>query len=359
MTDLLTHADEILIQTRQTHTGKSLGLLTLNRPKALNALNHNMIQMLYTTLAQWQNDPNIVLVVIQGIGERGFCAGGDIKSVYHNGPTGCSKSLDFFRDEYRLNRLIFHYSKPYVALVHGVTMGGGIGVSLHGSHRVGSPDLVLAMPETTIGFFPDVGGTYFLPRCPGNLGVYLGLTGTRIQIADALHMGLIDAQVEASHYPDLIDALCTLPTALPTQEIKTQITETIQTFETRPLDPPTLPVLQNRLDQCFQPTTVSEILAALRSEPQVFFQETADLLLQKSPISLCVTRKALHQAKNLSFDEAMKIEYQLTQGFLKHKDFYEGIRATLIDKDNQPQWEYASLVEAEKSNFSDYFLTSA
>jgi len=185
----------------------AVGLITLNRPSALNALTRDMCLRMSEQLRQWARDEKISLVVVRGAGDRAFCAGGDIKALYESGKAGTRYVTDFYADEYRLNTLIKEYSKPYVALIDGITMGGGVGVSVHGSHRVAGDKTVFAMPETGIGLFPDVGGSYFLPRLPGALGMYLALTGARLKTADALYAGIATHYVPSVRHHALLDGL--------------------------------------------------------------------------------------------------------------------------------------------------------
>jgi enoyl-CoA hydratase len=197
---------EILFEKMPGQVG-ALGLITLNRPQALNALSHEMIIKMYQQLIHWKEDAEVKAIVIQGAGEKAFCAGGDIRKVYDAKNDEALTMKQFFWDEYRLNSLIHHYSKPYIALLNGITMGGGVGVSLHGSHRVATEKFLFAMPETGIGFFPDIGGSYFLSRCKGRMGIYLGLTGARIKAADALYLNIANHFVGAEKLAELISVL--------------------------------------------------------------------------------------------------------------------------------------------------------
>ncbi len=198
----MTSDPEILFEQRG-----AVGLVTLNRPKALNALTHGMVVVMKAMLDEWAVDPAIGIVVVRGAGEKAFCAGGDIRAIAKSGRAGTSYALDFWHDEYILNATIKHYPKPYLALIHGIVMGGGVGVSVHGRYRVACETTLFAMPETGIGFFPDVGGSYFLPRCPGELGMYLALTGARLKVADAHYCGVASHIVPQTRWGNLLDAL--------------------------------------------------------------------------------------------------------------------------------------------------------
>jgi enoyl-CoA hydratase len=309
-----------------------LGLLTLNRPKKLNALNVEMCAAIDSQLTEWQNDDDVKAIIIRGNGERAFCAGGDIASVYHNGRENFEQSLEFFRLEYQMNKRIFHYNKPYIALMHGVTMGGGLGVSVHGSCRIADPEFVMAMPETAIGFYPDVGGSYFLSRARGELGTYLGLTGARIDAASAHHVGLVDYAVPYDCFDELVAEFI----ASPLDDIS-MIDGLVSTFSVQ-MHAPKLLEYEATINQCFAKNSIEEIFTALKNQNTAWADEVISSLEKKSPTSLRATLKQIRQANGLSFDDCMASELKLTAQMLQSQDFYEGIRAAVIDKDNQPQW---------------------
>lgn len=326
--------DEVIFQTLEGKQG-NIGLITLNRPPVLNALNLAMCQSIDAHLARWAMQDDIKAVVIRGEGERAFCAGGDVRHVYALGPERSKESLAFFEHEYRMNHRIFHFPKPYIALLHGVTMGGGLGVSLHGSHCIGSEDLMFAMPETGIGYFPDVGGSYFLPRLSGKMGWYLGLTGDRINCADACFIGAIKGCVPREKFDALLSALQETPFS------QTSIDDVISAFSKDP-GVSTIALKQSQIDHCFSVDNV-EMLVAELSDHDEFESTIKKTLLSNSPTSLQLTFELLKRGTDLNFDQCMQMEYQLCQFFLKSHDFYEGVRAAVIDKDRKPVWRPAAL----------------
>lgn len=329
----------------------NLGLVTLNRPKALNALTHDMVITLYEQLIAWEREPDIKAVMVQGAGEKAFCAGGDIRNIYDAQHDPDLLIKGFFWDEYRLNHRIFYYQQPYIALLDGITMGGGVGISVHGSHRIATERFVFAMPETSIGFFPDVGGSYFLPRCPGEMGTYLGLTGERIKTADAIYLGLVNHFVPSDKMPDLIDAIATSNLGNVAPEIISQMIETASV----PGGDPPLAAHRNDIDYCFQFDSVEEILIALRQRKNEWCEKTAELLLTKSPTSLKVTLQQLRNGRNLNLDQCLQMEYRMVMRFLQNHDLYEGIRAIIVEKDQKPKWEPNQLRDVTKEMVAAYF----
>lgn len=329
----------------------NIGLVTLNRPKALNALTHDMVIELYEQLGEWQTDPEIKAIMIQGAGDKAFCAGGDIRKIYEAKNDKELSIKQFFWDEYRLNHRIFHYPKPYISLLDGITMGGGVGVSIHGAYRIATERFVFAMPETSIGFFPDVGGSYFLPRCPGETGIYLGLTGDRIKTGDAIYLELVNYFVSVERLPDLIDSLATNYMGEDSTE---KIVELIKAAKTADGHPP-LAEYRNDIDYCFKFDTVEEIFKALEHRKNPWCEATLQTLKTKSPTSLKVTLKQLRNGKKLSFDECLKMEYRMDMRFLRGHDLYEGIRAVLIDKDQKPQWKPSDLSQITDAEVDAYF----
>ncbi len=310
-----------------------LAVVTLNRPAALNALTLEMCRVYEHQLAAWTSDEAVRAVLIAGAGERAFCAGGDVLAIWRAGKAGGSLSADFFRAEYRMNRRIKVFPKPHVALLDGVTMGGGVGISLHGSHRIATERTLFAMPETGIGLFPDVGATHFLSRLPGGLGLYLGLTGTRLKAADALYAGIATHFMPAERLADFERALTGHP----------DIDAVLADFAA---DPGPAPLAAHRpaIERCFQGDSLDALLEALAREPGDWAAKTlAGLTGRCSPTSLKITFEALRRAATMDFDAAMVMEYRLSQACMAGHEFYEGIRALLIDKDNRPAWEPATL----------------
>jgi enoyl-CoA hydratase/carnithine racemase len=315
-----------------------LGLITLDRPKALNALTLGMIREMEKTIPHWEKDPAIKAVILRGAGDRAFCAGGDVTGLYremHDNPSGTLRR-DFFREEYIVNRRIYRYAKPWISLIDGIDMGGGVGLSVHGSHSVASEKFLFAMPETTIGLFPDVGGGYFLSRLPGALGVYLALSSHRLRAADALWAGIVDAYVPSARLGDLQAALGAADLEGPDAHGK--VDAVIARFA-EPAGRPTLPALMPDIDRCFSAESVGEIVAKLKKYPGEWAQKQLGALLKLSPLSMSITFEQLRRCANRSFEDAMTIEYRMAQAAMRpDHDFFEGVRALLIDKDQAPKW---------------------
>lgn len=330
--------------------GGDLGVITLNRPAALNSLNHNMIHVMHAELLNWAQADHIKAVVIRAVEGRAFCAGGDLRLTYDRIKKHDPVMTEFFRDEYQLNRTIFHYPKPYIALLDGITMGGGVGISIHGSHRVATDRLLFAMPETGIGFFPDVGGTYFLPRLPGRTGYYLGLTGARINSDDCVGLGLAQLKVAPESLPKILAALAqeTFPSDSPET-----VTEILSCFKV-PVSPQ-LPAHQSAIDTCFSHASMEDIQKALEQSTDTVCQEAASHIRKKSPSSLKITLRALQAGKRLDFDACMRQEFRLVTRFLQGHDFAEGIRAVIIDKDQSPRWQPDTLSAVDEREVEKYF----
>lgn len=312
-----------------------LGLVTLNRPQALHALTHDMIRSLYAQLHAWATDSDIHAVIIRAGEGRAFCAGGDVRGLYESGLKNREAPLHFFRDEYRLNHFIAHYPKPYVPLVHGFTFGGGVGISLHSSYAVASEDFVFSMPETTIGFFPDVGASHILSQCQDGYGIYLGLTGARLNAKEALALKLIRAIVPLTQFDALIHSL--LKADL-TQHPEAQIERCIQMHQ---LHCDVELEHAQEIKHCFEAASMTQIKTMLAHTQTVWAETTLQQLQQKSPTSLAVTLEQLKRARMCSLDECLNMDYALTYHFMQHQDFFEGVRALLIDKDKNPRWAEA------------------
>lgn len=322
----------------------AVGLITLNRPQALNALTHAMCVEMKAQLEDWANDSAVKFVVIRGEGERAFCAGGDIRALYESGRAKTPYALDFYRDEYRLDAAVRHYPKPYISLLHGIVMGGGVGVSVNGINRVGDDSLVFAMPETGIGLFPDVGGSYFLPRLPGEIGMYLALTGARLDVMDALYAGIVTRYVPAANTEDLLNNLAN-GTPFPFA-----VGDLVGTATTAPLA-----AHRATIDKCFSGNSVEEILSRLDAEGSEWAAELVKTLLTKSPTSLKVTYRQIREGKKLKFDECLKMEFRMVNRIIAGHDFYEGVRATIIEKDNAPKWKPADLAHVTDAEVDAYF----
>ncbi len=329
-----------------------LTIVTLNRPRALNALTFGMVRALDAWLDAWSRDDEVAAVVIRGAGGRAFCAGGDIRALHAARQAGDPLTRDFYRAEYRLNHRIKTWPKPYIALLDGIVMGGGVGVSIHGSHVLATGRCRFAMPEVGIGFFPDVGATWFLPRCPGALGMYLGLTGARIGATDMRYAGLASHHVAETELDDLLDALVAAPWSGDARHVADR---TIAGFARDP-GPAPLAELQGAIDRCLAAGSVEDILDALANEDADWSRETAAALRTKSPTSLKVAFRQLREGARLAdFAAAMALEYRLSQRFMAGPDFFEGVRAAVIDKDQAPRWRPATLQQVDAGIVDGYF----
>ena len=324
-----------------SHEG-SLGRLHLNRPKVLNSLTLQMVRLLDAALTEFETDDRIASVLITGEGERGLCAGGDIIALYGSIKANDGDAARFWAEEYRLNARIAAYPKPYVAFMDGITMGGGVGVSAHGSHRIVTDRTRLAMPETGIGFFPDVGVTWILGhRAPGEVGTYFGLTGASFGAGDAIYAGFADYYMPADRLEVLIAALATLPAGVEGAAVEGAINAL-----TDPV--PASAIAENRaaIDATFRANTVEEIIAALEAQGTEFAQDTLNALARKSPTSLKITLALLRAARSSSsLKECLAREFAAAEAILNGPDFYEGVRAAVIDKDRNPKWVPATLAE--------------
>ncbi|WP_067202010.1 enoyl-CoA hydratase/isomerase family protein [Microbacterium sp. XT11] len=328
MTDS-TDAPKVLVRTEG-----ALGRLTLNRPRAINALDQDMISLLTAALDAWRHDTDVQIVMIDGAGERGMCAGGDIRALHSQIVAGrTDETIDFFRAEYALDAMIAEYPKPVVAIADGITMGGGIGLAGHAAIRVVTERSTLAMPETRIGFTPDVGGTWLLGRAPGRFGEYFGLTGRTMNAADALYLGFADHFVPSERLDALRDALA--HRADPTGP-----SEIVLLFDETP-DPSHLPASRAWIDEAFSAPDVREIIARLRASGETDAADTADLLESLAPTGLAVTLDAVREAREMSgLRAALEGEYRRVLWFVhRHPDLVEGIRAQVVDKDRSPRWD--------------------
>ncbi len=339
--------------------GRRGGVATvlLNRPQALNAFTLGMYRQLDPMLRAWAEDPSVHAALIEGAGDRAFCAGGDVRAVYEAGK-GISGDRAFtsvfFAEEYRIIRFIHHFPKPYIAIIDGITMGGGAGVSVNGAYRVATERTMFAMPETGIGLFPDVGATRFLNLCPGRIGRYLGLTGVRLGAADALYCGFATHFTPREQVPALAAALVGIGWEAGRE--RTQVDAVLARFAADP-GPAPLRARQPAIDRCFAGDTVEAILDALHNETadSDWAAETRTLLLAKSPTSLKITLRQLTAGRGFDLEAALRLEYRLTQHVMAAHDFYEGVRAALVDKDQKPDWQPDSLAEIGGAAVDAYF----
>ncbi|MFJ9771339.1 enoyl-CoA hydratase/isomerase family protein [Kitasatospora sp. NPDC101157] len=325
-----------------------LGRIVLNRPRALNSLTHGMITTIRATLDDWIADDRVRAVVLTGAGERGLCAGADLRAMHDEVRAGGAGTRAFFRDEYRLNALIARYPKPFVALMDGITMGGGIGLSAHSALRVVTERSTIAMPETRIGLVPDVGGSRLLARAPGELGTHLGLTSASMGPADALLCGFADHFVPSARLPELLDALAR----------STDPAATVAAHA-EPAPPAGLAGLAGQrdwIDACYAADTVEEIVDRLLNSGVPEAKESAELVLGNSPTAVKVTLAALRRARTLSSLEAvLDQEYRISCAALDGHDLVEGIRAQVIDKDRSPQWSPRTLGDVTEADVARFF----
>lgn len=324
-----------------------VGVVTLNRPKAINSLNHVMVTGLADALTAWEHDDSVRAVLLTGAGERGLCAGGDVIALYHSAKAGDDNARTFWHDEYLLNAHIGRYPKPYVSLMDGIVMGGGVGVGAHGNIRVVTEKTKLGMPEVGIGFIPDVGGTYLLSRAPGLIGLHAALTGAPFSGADAIALGFADhfvSQADLAAFRDLV--ISDGPDAA---------------LAKHAIEPPASELLaqQHWIDECYAANTVAEILENLRGHEAAEANAAADLIATRSPIALTVTLEAVRRAAKLpTLEDVLTQEFRVSMASHKSHDFVEGIRAQLVDKDRNPQWSPANLSDCTTADVDAYFVSA-
>nr|XP_002712386.1 3-hydroxyisobutyryl-CoA hydrolase, mitochondrial isoform X1 [Oryctolagus cuniculus] len=330
------------------------GVITLNRPKFLNALSFSMVRQIYPQLKKWEQDPETFLILIKGAGEKAFCAGGDIKVISEAAKAKQKMSQDFFREEYLLNNAIARCQKPYVALIDGITMGGGVGVSVHGLFRVATEKTVFAMPETAIGLFPDVGGGYFLPRLQGKLGYFLALTGFRLKGRDVYRAGIATHFVDSAKLRTLEEDLLALKS--PSKENIANVLETYHTESKTDQDKPfILEEHMDKINRWFSASTVEQITENLRQDGSPFALEQLKVLNKMSPTSLKIALRQLTEGSSKTLEEVLTMEYRLSQACMGSHDFHEGVRAVLIDKDQNPKWKPATLKEVTDEDLNNHF----
>lgn len=322
----------------------NLGHITLNRPETLNALTLEMCVEITRLLLDWEKNDRIGAVLINGAGERAFCAGGDVLLLHDSGKANDDRAEHFWRAEYALNELIYRYSKPYITLIDGFVMGGGVGLSVHGQYRVAGDKTLFAMPETGIGYFPDVGGTYFLPRLGLDVGQWLGLTGARLKTAQALDIGVANLFVPSDKHADLISAL----SKAKLDGTDAPVNSVLNSYQTPgPMDAD-LPAELT----AFNGKDVPSILNALDGMDGEWAQKQVKSIRSKSPLAMAVTFEAIKRGAELGFREAMTAELDLSLNFLKTQDFYEGIRAQLIDKDRNPKWSHDNVSDVTQEQIN-------
>jgi enoyl-CoA hydratase len=345
---------EVLFERRGT-----AGIVTLNRPAALNAVTLGMVRLLHAQLAAWRDDPAVTRVLVTAAGDRAFSAGGDLRGLYEAARAGRQqKSLAFWREEYRLNAAIKHYPKPYVALIDGIVMGGGAGLSVHGSHRVAGDKFLFAMPEVGIGFFPDVGATWFLPRFPGELGAYCALTGERLKPADGIAAGVATHHVASARFGDLVDALTG---AASVDALLGAFAEPAGQGQGEG----SIAARSAAIEHLFAGDRVEDILARLDTQASSASTDAswagavAATIRSKAPRSLKLALAQVRRGRDWSFDDCMRAEWRIVSRVVYGEDFYEGIRAVIIDKDNRPRWRPASLAEVTPAEVDRHFAAVA
>ncbi|HEY6259088.1 MAG TPA: enoyl-CoA hydratase/isomerase family protein [Xanthobacteraceae bacterium] len=327
------------------------GIVTLNRPQALNAVTLAMVGALTHQLTEWERDGAVTRVIVTAAGDRAFSAGGDLRALFDLGRgRHYQAALTYWRTEYALNALIKRYRKPYVALIDGIVMGGGAGISIHGSHRVAGDRFVFAMPEVGIGFFPDVGATWFLPRLPGELGLYLALTGERLGPGEGVVSGVATHRVASERFPDLLEALCG----------NVSVDAVLGAFA-EPAGQGPFSARRAAIDRLFAGDSVEGILARLDAEAAGahseadFARAAAASIRLKSPTSLKIALAQLRRGRSLDFAECMRTEFRIVSRLLREHDLYEGIRSVIIDKDQAPRWQPSSLEAVSSREVERYF----
>jgi enoyl-CoA hydratase len=332
--------DEIL-----TRVDGGVGFLTLNRPKAINSLTQTMVTAMDAALAAWATDDAVQAVLVSGAGERGLCAGGDVVAIYHSAQADGAEARRFWFDEYRLNARIARFPKPYIALMDGIVMGGGLGIGMHGSARVVTDTSKIAMPEVGIGLIPDVGGTMLLSRAPGQLGLHVALTGAPFSAADAIVLGFAD------HYVPHAD-LEAFATAVVADGIETALDA-----HTQPPPVSQLAAQRDWIDHCYAGETVMDIVAALRGRAEAPANDAANLIATRSPIALAVTLASIRRAADYTtLEETLVQEYRASCAAVHSHDLVEGIRAQVVDKDRNPKWSPVSLAAVTDEDVQSYFL---
>ena len=333
----------------------ALGRIRLNRPKALNSLTLAMVRDIEAALDAFEADPAVAAVLLTGEGERGLCAGGDIRMIYDGGRAGSPEPVDFWREEYRMNARLARLAKPYVAFMDGIVMGGGVGVSVYGSHRIVTERTRFAMPETGIGFFPDVGASWFLTRRNDELGTYAALTGEQLAAGDVIAFGLADSHVPSERLPALAEKLSGLPAAASHADVSA----TVAAFAEAP-PPGEIAGQRVLIDRLFAFDTMEAIFAALERDGSDFAARALGILRTKSPLSLKVTLRLLRLGRReTSLEACLEREFSATAAVLRSHDFYEGVRAAVVDKDRNPRWRPAQLADVTEEDVAAFFEPAA
>ncbi|GIZ13756.1 enoyl-CoA hydratase/isomerase family protein [Pseudomonas sp. NCCP-436] len=347
------HEQPVLTEVRN-----GIGHLILNRPAGLNALSLPMIRMLSEQLRAWEQDTQVLAVVLRANGEKAFCAGGDIRMLYESHLAGDTQHFVFFEEEYRLDQYIHAYSKPILALMDGFVLGGGMGLVQGATFRVISERARMGMPETGIGFYPDVGGSYFLPRLPGKLGIYLAMTGNQVRAADALYCGLADWCLKPEQLSSLIHCLNNMNwTYNPREDLRSLLA----TLAKERLPGAELEGLREAIDEHFAHDSLAAIVASLQAEKRLKFADWASATLgtlrSRSPLAVAVTLELMQRGRQLSLAECFEQEMALNRLWFERGDLIEGVRALLIDKDKAPRWQLTSLDQVQPELVQSFFAT--
>ena len=341
----------VLIEVRNR-----VGYLTLNRPAGLNAVTLPMVRSLHRQLQDWADDQDVVAVVLRAAGEKAFCAGGDIRSLYDSYQNGENLHRVFFEEEYALDQYIHAYRKPLLALMNGFVLGGGMGLVQGASLRVISERTRMGMPEVGIGYFPDVGGSYFLPRLPGNLGIYMGVTGNHVGSADALYAGLADYSVPYERFAELEQRLDQQDWRSPAQETLTNLVRSMGSSE---FPNASFKALFPAIEKHFAHDSIAGIRQSLAEENRPEYRdwaaETLKVIDSRSPLSLSVTLEMLRRGRTLSLAECFRMELHLDRQWFDRGDIIEGVRALIVDKDKSPRWNPPTLTEVTPQRVADFF----
>ncbi|AMA73074.1 enoyl-CoA hydratase/isomerase family protein [Aneurinibacillus thermoaerophilus] len=338
-----------------------VGHILLNRPKAINALSIRMVEEIGKRLTEWEQDDSVAIIIIEGAGEKGLCAGGDMRSFYDKRNDNVeAHALTFFSTEYKMNLALYRYTKPIVAYMNGIVMGGGVGLSIFASDRVVTERSKLSMPEMNIGFFPDVGGSYFLNQMPGHMGRYLALTAHLFNGADAIYLGAADHYMESTNWDALKKDVQTMDWIAcgGRKVVEDKLREIIQKYTVKEVPESQLANVQDKVDKHFAHNSVADILASLdasAAEGDEWAAETAKTLRSKSPISMAVALEQLIRGKNMSAADCFRMEMDMSMHFMHSHDFYEGVRSVLVDKDRNPNWRPASIEEVKREDVEAFF----
>lgn len=342
---------DVLFSTNQN----GLATITLNRPKALNALNHNMLQSIQQTLKEWEHDDQIQVIILNGAGEKGFCAGGDIKALYQakESHEAVQTAEAFFSTEYETDHIVHNYKKPMVAILDGIVMGGGVGLTYGASHRIVTETTKWAMPEMNIGFFPDVGAAYFLNHAPGKTGRYLALTASVIKAEDILYIKAADIFCPSNQLKNLLTSIENIDWK--NTPVQATLSDILNKYQQNAPQTGHIELSQPKIDKHFSHQTVEDIIDSLATDSDAFATKTKETISTKSPISLKVALKQLIDGERKSLNECLNMELTMAKNFMRHADFFEGVRSVLIDKDQNPQYQYKTLADVSDTLVESFF----